>query len=141
MKLGSLASSRPDPIDRSATITVNQYLNQNLAAASITERWSQTIASGKKAQISTLVVSIIRCSVATSADWAYVQVSVNTTGTNDPIAIAQFGHNVVGYGDTHVLGIAGTYNAGSIIKGYTVDYSTGGSTRVFVGATVMSYDA
>lgn len=141
MRVSSLGVARPDPIDRNATITVNQYTNQNLAAATITERWSQTVASGKKAQISTLLVSMIRCTVATAADWAYVQVSVNTSGSNDPIAVAQFGHNVVGYGDTNVVGIAGTYNAGAIIKGYTVDNSTGGSTRVFVGATVMSYDA
>jgi predicted Zn-dependent protease len=141
MKLGSLASARPDPIDRNATITVNIYLNQNLSPATVTERWSQTVASGKKAQISTMMASIIRCTTATVQEWAYVQVSVNTTGTNDGICIAQMGHNVVGYGDSQMVGVAGTYAAGSVIKGYTADLSTGGSTRVWVGATVMTYDA
>jgi hypothetical protein len=141
MRLASLASARPEPIDRNATITVSIYLNQNLSPATVTERWSQTIASGKKAQISTMMASIIRCTTATVPEWAYVQVSVNTTGTNDGICIAQMGHNVIGYGDSQMVGVAGTYGAGSIIKGFTADLSTGGSTRVWVGATVMTYDA
>jgi len=141
MRVGSFAVARPSPIDRNATITVNQYSNANLSPAATTERWTQTVAAGKKAQISTIMTSIIRCTAATIADWAYVQVSVNTSGSNDPICIAQFGHNVVGYGDGHMTGEAGTYAAGAIIKGYTSDASTGGSTRIFVGATVMVYDA
>ena len=141
MRLASLASARPEPIDRNATITVSIYLNQNLSPATVTERWSQTIASGKKAQISTMMANIIRCTAATTVDWAFVAITVNSTGSNDTVCAAQFGHNDIGYGNSHVVGVAGTYSAGSIIKGYTADLSTGGSTRVFVGATIMTYDA
>jgi hypothetical protein len=141
MRVGSFNVQRPSPIDRNATITVNSYVNQNLSAAILTERWTQTIATGKKCQISTINTNIIRCAAATTADWAYVQVSVNTAGTNDAICVSQLGHNTVGYGDANVTGEAGTYSAGAIIKGYTADLSTGGSMRVWVGATVMVYDA
>jgi hypothetical protein len=141
MRVGSFNVQRPSPIDRNATITVNNYANANLAAAALTERWTQTIAAGKKAQISTINTNIIRCTAATVADWAYVQVSVNTAGSNDAICVSQLGHNVVGYGNSNVSGEAGTYAAGAIIKGYTADVSTGGSMRVWVGATIMVYDA
>jgi hypothetical protein len=117
------------------------YFNPNIAPHATTERWTQTVPSGKKAQISTILTNIIRCSAATVADFAYAQVSVNISGSNDAIMVAQLGHNAVGYGDHAVTGEAGTYSGGSIIKGFTNDASTGGSIRVWVGATIMVYDA
>jgi len=141
MKTSSYSVSRPVPIDRNAAITVNLYSSANLAPHATTERWTQTVASGKKAQISTILTNIIRCTAATTADFAYAQVSVNITGSNDAIMVSQMGHNTVGYGDHAVTGEAGTYSAGSVIKGFTNDASTGGSIRVWVGATIMVYDA
>jgi hypothetical protein len=140
MKLGSLAGARAQYYDRNAA----SVLNVHSASASphvTTQRWSYTVASGKKLLIENLSQRVRRLTAATSAQ---------TYGTEVGIAVGAVGYALsqtrayVGtvFLDTIQLDqMALTLYATENIAGHTYDDSTGGTVHFQVAMKGTLYDA
>jgi hypothetical protein len=141
MRVGSLASARPAPIDRNNVTTVNVYGNRNSAPHAQISRFGQTIAAGKKGSLTGASVYIQRVTAAAAVGFPNFIVTMNTGGGNAALLIAQLRDNVVGTQVNQVYSGSATFTAGTYIAGFSEQNDTGGTVDLFGAAVIQEFDA
>ncbi len=118
MRLGSLASARPQYYDRNAIGIANSN-SQNITGNTTTVFTMYTVPAGKKFILSLLAMEFFNNAVMTGAG-AYVsgywQVTFASPVSTSTIAFARFAKTAVGDEQWHGVSPAMALNAGDILK-------------------------
>ena len=139
MKLGSLASARPQYYDR-APATKSQLYSATLAPHADTQRWSYTVPAGYKAYVETAYALSLQQTAPTVAAGGYAGVFTNT---DDALAsIVSYAYLVAATAATQsAMGVSGValLNPGNNIFGQSSDGSTGGTRYIVISAKYSTF--
>ena len=140
MKLGSLSSARPSIYDRNASGSLLGYTGNSIAPHALTTRFTQTIASGKKAVVESAFTQIWRDSApgASGPFWGLVQLTSGATTVNMVGVLTATTTLYQGLAQTQAGQV--TLYAGETIAGVTSDTSTGGTTAYWISAKLTVFD-
>ena len=140
MKLGSLASARSAYYDRNATSVFQSYL-ATVGPHAGTQRWSYTVASGKKLQLEIAGTRIYRITAAAPVSWTQADISIVSGATTAILSEKYVFDNslTVVYDDIRAMAV--TVYASESIAANTIDVGTGGSVQYWLSAKGTLYDA
>jgi len=140
MRVSSYAVARPAYYDRNSASNTQEYV-ATVAPHAGTNRFSYTVASGKKMQLEFALAAMYRATAA-AAVGQYSAIVFVQVGTNTPrIAYIDSVKNTVDKTEqTTSLGSVTIY-AGESLSGYTSDGSTGGTVQYVIQAKATLYDA
>lgn len=140
MRVGSFAVARPNYYDRNAAPVIGAY-NGDVAPHAITTRWTTTVASGKKVQVESHLLSTFRLTAATVVSTVAATIGYTSGSTTAYVAFTLFVNNTLYYREVAQGGQSITLYSGDTLFMTTEDLSTGGTMRYngyFKGTT---YDA
>ena len=139
MKLGSLASARPQYYDR-APATKSQLYSATLAPHVDTQRWSYTVPAGYKAYVETAYTLSLQQTAPTVAAGGYSGVFTNTDDAS--ASIVSYAYLVSATANTQsAMGVSGValLNPGNMIFGQSSDGSTGGTRYIVISAKYSTF--
>ena len=127
MKLGSLASARPQYYDRAPLTRSSQYSGP-LAPHAFTSRFTVTISAGYKAYIENAYGLVISYTAATAASDCYSGIgTVTDDAASNYVANAQIYGITTGLNSINSSASVALLNAGNQIIGFTANLNTGGT--------------
>ena len=140
MRVSSYAVARPAPIDRNPATYVYFYGAAATAPSAQTQQLTYTVPAGKRATVQSAFAYLARVTAATANGRPNIIVTVNFGAGNQPFIYTGIRANTVGDKDTINITNGGTFVAGSIIRAYDQDDSTGGTTDRNTGFTILEFD-
>ena len=140
MRLGSLASARPNYYDRNAAGYLGAYAN-DLAPHANTTRWTTTIAAGKKMQVESHFISAFRLTASTVVGLVSANLLHTSGATTAYLAFNMFSNNTAFFRETFGAGTSMTLYAADVMSYTTEDLSTGGTIRFHGYLKGTTYDA
>jgi hypothetical protein len=133
--------ARPAWHDRNPT-SKTYYFCADASPHSITERFSYTVPSGKKAMVEVLSCRVERRTAATSPSSVLAAFHFTPSGgTGNYILRAIIYTNNVGDKEHQALGTTLILCTGDTIKAYTYDGSTGGTCEHLLTMKITEFDA
>jgi len=145
MKLGSLASARPNYYDRNP-ITIAGANSQNITGNTVTTLTMYTVPASKKSIISLMSTEFYATAALTGAG-AYVagywQVTIASTAATSNIMYARFAKTAIGDEQFHPFSPSFCLNAGDILKFVAsgVAAITGGNINILGSFGGTEFDA
>jgi len=128
--------------DRNPTNRYQYFLGTNLTPHAITQRWTYTVPTGKKALLELAWVLCRRMTAATTAGRPYSVIDYQPYGgTEAALLMAEVVTNNVAETSEKQLGQSIIMNPGDLIRGLTVDDSTGGNCDYRLIAKITEFDA
>jgi hypothetical protein len=142
MRLGSLASARPAAYDRNQSTVLKSFSSFAVGPHAYVTRWTQTIASGKRAVVTSAQIWTQRFSAATSIGQLLYEISVTPSGGSGvPFLYIIDNDNTVNR-VTNVVMSSGPYlQAGDVLYCNTQDSSTGGTVNIATSGSLALFDA
>ena len=140
MRVGSFAVARPNYYDRNATPVIGAY-GADLAPHATTTRWTTTVATGKKVQVESHLLSTFRLTGASALGTVVATVGYTSGATTAYVAFTLIANNTLYYREVQSGGLGITLYSGDTLFMTTEDLCTGGTIRYngyFKGTT---YDA
>lgn len=142
MQVGHIQQSRPAYYDRNPSNVQLDYSAAGVAPHASTQRWTNTIASGKKGFIENLYALAYKATTGGVNGLSQASIYYTPSGGAQGILL---GAQIFGTaaGAQHVMSTtsAGVLQAGDVLAGFTNDLATGGTMNFFLTAKVMLYDA
>ena len=141
MRVSSYTVARPSPVDRNPTTYIFYYGVTASAPSAQTQQLTYTVPAGKRASIQSAFAYLARVTVASTNGRPNVIITVNVGSGNQNVVYVGLRANTVG--DTNSINItdAGQYVAGTIIRAFDQDDSTGGTVDRQMGFTILEFDA
>ncbi len=141
MKVTSYAVARPAYYDRNGTASLLAYNANGVAPHAHTQRFTATVASGKKATVELWQVTSWRDLAATTSGVRYV-VGTITSGLTVINGVTTIINSNTTYSQqTSQASMPLTLYAGEVLETSTNDGSTGGSLSFALGAKLTTFDA
>lgn len=141
MSTSILTPARAAYYDRNASSYANQYSAGSVAPHAFVQRFTNTVASGKKLLVEGATVSLYRETAATTTAKTLATVQVNDGVYPINICGGFFYISGVGAPQVLILGSGPTVYAGQTISGYSQDLSTGGTITYEIDVKGTTYDA
>jgi hypothetical protein len=142
MRTGQPIIGRPAWYDRNPVQKVNNYNATLVTPHSITERWSYTVPSGKKAMVEILEAEVLRAQAASTVGLAEALIALTPSGGSEKsVLCARIFDNTVAARSTQAIGSALLLLADDKLTGKTVDTSTGGSCDYYLAYKITEFDA
>lgn len=141
MRVSSYAVARPSPVDRNPTTYIFFYGASASAPSAQTQQLTYTVPAGKRASIQSAYAYLGRVTAASVNGRPNVIITVNVGGGNLNVVYVGLRANTVGDKDSINITNAGQYVAGTIIRAFDQDDSTGGTVDRQMGFTVLEFDA
>lgn len=140
--VGHVQSSRPLYYDRTMVSRTSYYSSGAIAPHGITERWTYTVPTGKKAFVQSLLAVAQRITAAAPVSQYAALVTVTPNGgTLARVLLALLLTNNVGDSAREHYGASGALAAGDVLASSTVDLSTGGTVDYNLSAWYIEFDA
>lgn len=140
MKLGSLASARPNYYDRNATTTVLSY-TATIAPHAYTVRFTNTVATGRKLLVEQGQARILRSTAATVSGDITTEIVVISGGSSLYISNGYVNSNTLYSPQYNYVYSQFTVYAGEELRAATSDGSTGGTVQYILSTKATTYDA
>lgn len=140
MKITSYAVARPAYYDRNAVSSFGSY-NNIPAPHAFTNRFTQTIASGKKLSIEVGNIILYRYTVATVAGQIFCEHSVTSSSVAVQLATTSYFGNTTNVITQVNFNGPVTIYAGEIYNINTLDLSTGGISNISANYKGTLFDA
>lgn len=133
---------RPAWHDRNPIHRLNAYDASSVAPHTANNRWAYTVPTGKKAFVEYMCVTVRRDGAPTTAGLVMAYISVQPSGGSETtIAYAIHLNATVGTFDKTLVGASIMLFPGDVLRGYTIDLSTGGTMALNVSAKLTEFDA
>lgn len=142
MELGHLQASRPSWVDRNPSNQSQRYNTGAIAPHAVTQRWTHTVATGKKERVQHTYMGWRR--VTAAAPVGIVTLDVQYTPNGGTVIHLQERRTLLNAVNDL---FDESYNAqldmfaGDLLEAYTTDLSTGGTTEYNIAAVIVAYDA
>jgi len=133
----SQVSPRAEWFDRNPALQISGWGSDSVSPHGLTQRFSYTVPSGKKALITLMNVSIMRVLAGTTADIAQINIQLQA----QVIILLEIKSNTIGDGRYVGVGTLSLLNAGQTLTGYTFDSSTGGTIAYWMELSLTTFDA
>jgi len=138
----SQASPRAMYYDRNPTVIFKWWASNDVAPHALTDRWSYTVPTGKKAFLESVLLQVLRTATATTPLRPRSGISYQPYGqAMEFMFLAYLRANTLYDRDKVVVGWAGVMAVGDLIIGRTWDDSTGGTNDYLNYAKIMQFDA
>lgn len=134
--------ARPGPADRNPVGKNNSYGFQSLAPHAATQRWSYTVPAAKRYQLSSLVCTLLRDSLAGTGGIAQTYIMYTPSGGAQGFLLAAvIDTNTVGAEQGLAVAASMVMTVGDLIAGFTTDASTTGTVLYGVSQAGTEYDS
>jgi len=142
MRLQHVLVTRPDWFDRNPTAQSGGYVASSVAPHALTQRWTYTVATGKKAILQTAICIVQRDSVASvlGAQSSYMRYIPSGGSAVRPL-YAYNTSNTLSAAQSNNIGATMALLAGDQIDGSTLDDSTGGTGFYLTSFQGIQFDA
>jgi hypothetical protein len=142
MRLGMLGGGRPQFFDRNTAVKQQTFQGIGLAPHSGTSRYTYTVPSLKKAQVTLMTLQVHRATVATTAGEVRAELEYTpSAGVTAELVSHRVTDNTLAVWRTFVVGASIIGFAGDIIDLITADASTGGTNTYNSTTTIDEFDA
>lgn len=142
MRFQHVLQSRPDWYDRGAVAVFTGYNAGGVAPHAGTQRWTYTVAAGKKLAIQCFDAQILRITAAAAvAEYGIILQYVPSGGGGGYIVQPNSVDNAVSAGEDRILGSTMVLTSGDVISAITYDGSTGGTVSYNVSFQGLLFDA
>lgn len=140
MSTAILTPARAAYYDRNAASVLQSYL-ATVGPHAATQRWSYTVASGKKLQVEITGTRIYRITAAAPVGWTQADITVVSGATTAVLSEKYVVDNSLTVVYDDIRSMATTVYAGESIAANTVDVGTGGTVQYWLSAKGTLYDA
>lgn len=142
MQVGHIQASRPAYYDRNPANTQLDYTGTGVAPHASTQRWTNTIASGKKGFVESAYALTYKATTGGVNGLSQATVYYTPNGGAQGLLIGAQIFGTAAGAQNIVNGTSlGVLQAGDVLAGFTNDAATGGTMNFFLTAKVMVYDA
>ena len=142
MRVGFPGGPRLEWYDRNPIVNHEEYFSGPIAPHAITQRWTYTVPTGKKAFLEMAACLVHRRTAATTPGWVSAELEYQPYGVGAGYLLNSFFvTNNIGDKEREALGHAGVMLAGDALRGKTSDLSEGGSCDYLIISKIMEFDA
>jgi hypothetical protein len=138
MRLTNVFSGRPNYYDRNPLSVGGSFQNDAQVPHGVTNQFTYTVPTGRKAFVTSLAVSIVRMTAA--APVGICNVTARWDLNDEAIVLVTF-DNTVGGGRALAAGGGSIVLAGKTFTFASQDLSTGGTMSFESGASIIEFDA
>jgi hypothetical protein len=142
MRTGQPIIGRPAWYDRNPVTTFKSYYEGNVAPHGLTERWTYTVPSGKKALVELIAIWMNRTAAPTTLGRAEARLLFFPSGGSEtPLVYSVLYDSNVGAEKNVNIGQSSIMLQGDKIRATTYDGSIGGNVSYLVLAKITEFDA
>lgn len=139
----AINGNRGNYYDRNARTIMLSFASGGIGpAGGFQQRWSYTVPAGRRAQVDSTIVEIIRDAVANADNGAQAILEITPAGGSTAEYFRNFMlNNTLGFAQIIPLGSTGNLQAGDVFSSKTTVAGTGGSVFFGIYAKLTEFDA